>query len=177
MVSPRDAASGDLTPILSIARECFGASAWTPAQFQPLENPGHARWILVVEAPDAATAAPPAWAAPAPAGRLSAGGVSEPPRLAGYIVIESSGMDAEVQALAVWPQWRQLGIGGALLAAGMRRAAERGATQVFLEVRLSNAGAQAFYRRHGFREYGRRERYYHDPEEAALQMRWPGSGL
>ena len=37
-----------------------------------------------------------------------------------------------------------------------------------LEVRRSNAGAQALYIRLGFRQIGQRTRYYEHPEEDAL---------
>jgi ribosomal-protein-alanine N-acetyltransferase len=39
-----------------------------------------------------------------------------------------------------------------------------------LEVRASNQAALGFYRGQGFRETGRRPRYYADPEEDAVLM-------
>ena len=42
---------------------------------------------------------------------------------------------------------------------------------VFLEVRESNKLAQNLYRKLGFGEIGRREKYYDDPEESAIVMR------
>ena len=45
-------------------------------------------------------------------------------------------------------------------------------TQVFLEVRASNAPAQALYRKFGFEVYRCRKNYYSNPREDALLMRW-----
>ena len=53
----------------------------------------------------------------------------------------------------------------------LRRAQQAGCTAVVLEVRSSNGGAQALYRRHGFVPVGMRRRYYFAPIEDALVMR------
>ena len=47
----------------------------------------------------------------------------------------------------------------------------RGATECFLEVRVSNGAAQSLYRQRGFAVVGRRPRYYSLPTEDALVMR------
>jgi ribosomal protein S18 acetylase RimI-like enzyme len=43
---------------------------------------------------------------------------------------------------------------------------------MFLEVRASNAAARALYASAGFVAVGRRARYYRDPDEDAVVMRW-----
>ena len=63
--------------------------------------------------------------------------------------------DGHVTTLAVDPRWHRHKIGTRLLLALAREAIARGATGLTLEVRLSNLGAQALYRRFGF-EAGRR---------------------
>ena len=42
--------------------------------------------------------------------------------------------------------------------------------RMLLEVRVSNARAQAFYQAQGWRQCGLRKRYYADPEEDALLL-------
>ena len=49
-------------------------------------------------------------------------------------------------------------------------AVERGANWLTLEVRVTNAGAQALYRKYGFTAHGTRKRYYSDNNEDALIM-------
>jgi ribosomal-protein-alanine N-acetyltransferase len=46
-----------------------------------------------------------------------------------------------------------------------------GAEEIFLEVRESNAAARALYAGFGFREVGRRARYYSRPVEDAIVLR------
>jgi ribosomal-protein-alanine N-acetyltransferase len=41
---------------------------------------------------------------------------------------------------------------------------------MYLEVRVSNTGAQAFYERFGFTAASRRKKYYAHPDEDALLM-------
>jgi ribosomal-protein-alanine N-acetyltransferase len=49
-------------------------------------------------------------------------------------------------------------------------ARERGVERIYLEVRVSNEAAAGLYRSFGFREVGRRRRYYDKPIEDALLM-------
>jgi len=78
--------------------------------------------------------------------------------------------EAEVLNLAVAPENRRRGEGGALLRAAVVEFRKRGVRRVFLEVRESNAAGIAFYRKHSFSQAGRRERYYREPVEAAIVM-------
>ena len=52
------------------------------------------------------------------------------------------------------------GFGGRLLESEMAAARDYGATQLFLEVRTSNIGAQRLYAKHGFDVIGMRRNYY-----------------
>jgi ribosomal-protein-alanine N-acetyltransferase len=49
-------------------------------------------------------------------------------------------------------------------------ALDRGANWLTLEVRVTNAAAQALYRKYGFSTHGTRKRYYSDNNEDALIM-------
>ena len=72
--------------------------------------------------------------------------------------------EVEVLNLAVDPEFRRRGVGSQLLR-------HIDSKHVFLEVRESNEAAQSLYRKLGFDEIGRREKYYDDPVEAAIVMR------
>jgi ribosomal-protein-alanine N-acetyltransferase len=78
---------------------------------------------------------------------------------------------SELGNVAVDEEARGRGIGGALVDAVVRRVRERGAQELFLEVRESNVGAQSVYLERGFSMIGRRRSYYSSPTEDALIMR------
>jgi ribosomal-protein-alanine acetyltransferase len=71
----------------------------------------------------------------------------------------------EILNVAVSKSFRRRGIATHLL----RHELARGGA-FFLEVRESNAAAQALYRTLGFAEIGRRPYYYQHPEETAIVM-------
>ena len=82
--------------------------------------------------------------------------------------------EAHVTTIAVDPSYRRRQIGERLLVALIEEAMRRGARWVTLEVRPSNTGAQAMYRKYGFKELGTRKRYYSDNNEDAIIM-WTGN--
>jgi len=75
------------------------------------------------------------------------------------------GAEHEILNVGVDPRFRRSGLATALLLAEI----QPGATY-FLEVRESNFPAQSLYRKLGFREIGRRPRYYSNPMETAIVM-------
>ncbi len=80
----------------------------------------------------------------------------------GYFVAMAGVEEMHLLNITVAPQaWHQ---GLALLMLDALEAAcrERGARQLWLEVRVSNERARAIYRRRGFAELGRRKGYYPD---------------
>jgi ribosomal-protein-alanine N-acetyltransferase len=91
--------------------------------------------------------------------------------LAGYLIARELAGSGEVLNLAVAPEFRRRGIGGALLEAGVAALRRRRVDEVFLEVRESNISAQALYVGHGFRPVGQRAAYYRNPREDALVLR------
>ena len=66
--------------------------------------------------------------------------------------------------------YRRRGIGELLLIAAVEHATARGTETITLEVRKSNAAAQALYAKYGFIEQGIRKRYYSDNREDAVIM-------
>ena len=79
-------------------------------------------------------------------------------------------VDGQVQILkiATDPAYRRRGIAAELLALVASDARNLGATEMTLEVRASNAGAQTFYERMGLRNIGTRPHYYSDREDAVI---------
>ena len=91
--------------------------------------------------------------------------------VAGYLVARLMGAEAEILNVAVRPDARGGGIGGALLDGALDSLKELKAAAVFLEVRVSNAAARRLYETAGFTEVGRRRGYYSAPVEDALILR------
>lgn len=73
-----------------------------------------------------------------------------------------------VDNVAVFPQFRRMGVARALMSRLTAAAETRGASFVSLEARVSNTGAVALYRGLGFEEAGRRPGFYSNPKEDAL---------
>ena len=92
-------------------------------------------------------------------------------RILGYAACWTVIDQSELGNVAVAGEARGRGIGGALVDAVIGRVRERGAGEVFLEVRESNRAAQSIYRDRGFVVVGRRRSYYAHPTEDALVMR------
>ncbi|MGA8050644.1 MAG: ribosomal protein S18-alanine N-acetyltransferase [Burkholderiales bacterium] len=80
--------------------------------------------------------------------------------LIGYFVLMVAPGEAHLLNLSVAAAHQRKGQGTALLGEVMRLARELGARTLFLEVRPSNLGALALYRRFGFRRVGVRRGYY-----------------
>jgi ribosomal-protein-alanine acetyltransferase len=79
--------------------------------------------------------------------------------------------DADIQTIALDADHRGAGRGRALLRALLDEAAERGAREVFLEVRADNPTAEGLYLSEGFQEIGRRPHYYQPDDVDAIIMR------
>lgn len=92
-------------------------------------------------------------------------------KLIGYVGSQSVPPEADVMNLAVAPEWRNKGIGRALMTALIAQLHSRGITALFLEVRVGNLPAQSLYQSLGFVEAGRRPKYYVNPTEDALILR------
>lgn len=76
--------------------------------------------------------------------------------------------DAHVTNIAVDPALHRGGVGTRLMAELAWEAIARGCVALTLEVRASNAGAQALYRRFGFVPAGVRQRYYENTDDAIV---------
>ncbi len=92
--------------------------------------------------------------------------------LLGFALGRTAADEAEILSLVVETRARRRGLGAALLAALETACFEAGARAIFLEVSEANEAAQALYAAAGYREVGRRPRYYEDGA-GALTMRKP----
>jgi [ribosomal protein S18]-alanine N-acetyltransferase len=89
-------------------------------------------------------------------------------RIIGQVGVKSILDELHVTTLAIRPENRRSGIARSLFEAVLDEFPE--AKEVYLEVRPSNDAARSFYSSLGFRETGRRPRYYGD-EDAILMTR------
>src|SRR5258708_7533606 len=78
--------------------------------------------------------------------------------------------ELHIATIATHPDFRRQGIGASLLAEAFKDAVEAGGQRAFLEVRAGNFSAQAMYRQVGFKNTGRRPKYYKDNGGDALFM-------
>jgi ribosomal-protein-alanine N-acetyltransferase len=96
-----------------------------------------------------------------------------PERLLGLGCLWSILEEAHLTILAVHPCYRRQGFGQALLHALLTIAWQQGLERATLEVRVSNQSALSLYQKLGFREAGRRRRYYSDTGEDGIIL-WLG---
>lgn len=78
---------------------------------------------------------------------------------------------ADVQTIAVIPEYEGRGIGSHLLGTMIAEAIERSASDLLLEVRADNPRAQNLYERFGFEVIHRRPRYYRDGVDAVIMRK------
>ena len=140
----RPAEAGDIAQVVGIEKSCF-ADPWTDESFRRLLGGEPAIFLVAVFPPDE--------------------------RVRGYVIGFSVGEDAEVLNVAVEPESRGKGLAGQMLDAMLIELGTRGVATAYLEVRESNKAARALYESKGFREIGRREKYYRRPVEDALVLR------
>ncbi len=139
--------AADLPRILAMAQSLENVPRWQPSAWLAALNPAAAPLRIALVAAGAA------------AGDLR-----------GFAVAASMAPQAEIETIAVLPEARRLGVGRRLMTALAAELAQVRIEEVFLEVRVSNLGAQAFYLALGFTRTGRRSRYYIDPIEDAVLM-------
>ena len=88
----------------------------------------------------------------------------------GAIPGSAQDLSGELESVAVAPPARRRGIGRALCLAVIAWCRDSGAAGIALEVRAGSPAPIALYRSLGFKDAGRRPRYYSDPPDAALLM-------
>jgi [ribosomal protein S18]-alanine N-acetyltransferase len=171
----------DVEEVSSIERMCF-TNPWPIAAYRrELRNPSQNYYIVLRDDPDADDEDPPVviesqattsrrqgrfafW----PLGHRSS--KRQPPQIIGFAGMWHILDEAHVTTIGVKPAYQGRGLGELLFLALVDEARRRNATWLTLEVRVSNYGAQALYRKYGFSIQGTRPRYYSDNNEDAYIM-------
>ena len=121
---------GDVRPVMDIERRAYQFH-WTEGIFRDCLRVGYCCWVMELEG-----------------------------AVAGYGIMSLVVGEAHLLNICIAPEWQRRGYGKLLLEHFLELARERGAAQMFLEVRLSNAAALDLYRNSGFNEVGMRKNYY-----------------
>lgn len=134
----------DVEALLPAERALFGPTAWTAQMFwSELAHPENRCYLVALDGES----------------------------LVGYAGLQFGGPEADVQTVAVLPGAQRKGVGRALLAALVERAAGAGASSLLLEVRADNEPAIALYSTAGFERISLRRRYYQPGDADAWIMR------
>jgi len=162
----------DIAEVSRVERLCF-SNPWPQSAYRrELRNPGNNAYIVLWERDDAHPPAPPE----EPRSALSMlpffrrGDRASEDRVVGFAGMWILYDEAHVTTIGVTPELRGKGLGELLLVRLFEIASERSAEWVTLEVRVSNASAQALYHKYGFTQQGVRRRYYSDNGEDAYIM-------
>ncbi|HZK35706.1 MAG TPA: ribosomal protein S18-alanine N-acetyltransferase [Aeromicrobium sp.] len=137
----RAAGHDDLSFIRAIEVACFDAEAWSPAAIEAeLLEP--TRRMFVAE--------------------RETGGII------GFASLMAVAEIADLQRIAVLPDYRRQGVGARLLARLIAEAGAARCERLLLEVAADNTAALAMYGTHGFVEISRRHGYYAGGRDAVI---------
>ena len=138
--------------------QLFGAEAWTTDSYAAeLADTKHRFYIAAVRGDQA--------------GDEQAGDEQAGDELLGWAGLMTLGETSQILTIGVVPDAQRHGIGQAMLDALLQEAARRGATEVFLEVRVDNQAALRMYERNGFTQLRIRRGYYELGRVDAVEMR------
>jgi ribosomal-protein-alanine N-acetyltransferase len=133
----------DLPEVMEIERDCFPAP-WTESSFlYELRRNKEVATLKVARLDD---------------------------QLVGYVCCWIIFKEVHIMNLAVYQDFRRLGIGDALIKTALKEAVDRGGVRATLEVRESNLPAIRLYEKLGFRVIAIRKNYYDAPKEDAFVM-------
>ncbi|GAA2240957.1 tRNA (adenosine(37)-N6)-threonylcarbamoyltransferase complex transferase subunit TsaD [Herbiconiux moechotypicola] len=144
-VDLRPAVLADLDAIMAIEEASFPTDAWSRESMRAELGSVHGVYLVAVDGETV----------------VGYGGLSSP----------AGADDADIQTIALVERARGAGLGRRLMRALLGHARERGARQVFLEVRADNPVAKGLYDALGFEEIAVRPRYYQPDGVDALVMR------
>ena len=144
----RRASADDLEALMAIERDLFTTDAWSRESMAAEISDRHGYYLVAFP-------------------------VGEPERIDGYAGLRAPLREpqADIQTIAVVPSARRKGLGRVLMLSLIDEARQRGAREIFLEVRADNPGAQALYETLGFEAIALRPRYYQPDGVDAIVMR------
>jgi ribosomal-protein-alanine N-acetyltransferase len=164
----------DIPEVSRVERLCF-TNPWPQSAYRrELRNPGNNYYVVLWHRSDEQQARPPQrHEHRSPFSILPF--VRRAESSHGDSLIGFAGMwilydEAHITTIGVSPEYRGQGLGELLLIDVFEKAIARDAEWVTLEVRVSNASAQALYEKYGFTRQGVRRRYYSDNGEDAYIM-------
>jgi len=144
----RRAGAADLDAIMAIETTTFENDAWSRTGMRGELLNVHSHYLVATRAAD-------------PALIDAYAGLMAPP----------GSPQADIQTIAVAAHARRRGLGRRLMQAMIEEASERGADELFLEVRADNPGAQELYASLGFEAIAVRPAYYQPDGVDAVVMR------
>ena len=144
----RGADVDDLDGIMEIEHAVFPTDAWSRESMRSELASRHGHYLVAFDQAD-------------------------PGRFVGYagLLAPRGSHQADIQSLAVVESARRRGLARALVQSLVAEARERGAREVFLEVRVDNPGARALYESLGFEALGVRKGYYQPDNVDGISMR------
>jgi ribosomal-protein-alanine N-acetyltransferase len=144
----RRATPDDLDAIMAIEHTVFASDAWSEESMAAELGDRHGYYLVAFP-------------------------VGEPSRVEAYAGLRAPNREpqADIQTIAVAGTARRQGLGRVLMQTLIGEARQRGAQEVFLEVRADNPGAQALYESLGFEAIAIRPRYYQPDDVDAIVMR------
>ncbi len=92
-------------------------------------------------------------------------------QIAGYIGCIFACDEGSITNVAVFPEFRKMGVASALINALCQDAQNKGIHTLFLEVRKSNFAALSLYEKCSFEKVGERRNFYTSPTEDAIIMK------
>jgi len=148
----RPATASDIPPIRALEQETESAAHWGEREYDALFSPHAPKRVTIVAADTSA-------------------------RIQGFVIARCGIDEWEIENVVVAVEHRRGGVGSGLVREILRQGQSARVTSVLLEVRESNAAARGLYEKLGFILAGRRGRYYREPEEDALLLKFLVSGL
>ena len=134
-----------LDEVMVYEQEVFGTESWSRAAYRDELRDTRTRWYIAA--------------------------VDDAGRLLGWAGLMTVADSSQIFTVGTVPHARRQGIARRLIEAMLEEARRRGATEVFLEVRVDNEAAKALYEGFGFSPLRIRRGYYNGGRVDGVEMR------